>query len=179
MRVLVRVRVLYECAGRGGGGGSCDHVCSYVCGGGGGISLLEVVAKMAGRLIQNRLQSRAEHLLPESQCGFRPNRGCADAVFTVRQLVEKAYEHRTKIFCIFVDLRKAYDSVPRAALYRALSLLGIPPTLLNVIESFHDGRVAEVRVPGGVTDEIRVENDLRQGCVMAPILFKPLSGAGG
>ena len=109
-----------------------------------GISLLEVVGKMAGRLIQNRLQSRAEHLLPESQCGFRPNRGCADAVFTVRQLVEKAYEHRTKIFCIFVDLRKAYDSVPRAALYRALSVLGIPPTLLKVIESFHDGMVAEV-----------------------------------
>ena len=128
-----------------------------------GISLLEVVGKMAGRLIQNRLQSRAEHLLPESQCGFRPNRGCADAVFTVRQLVEKAYEHRTKIFCIFVDLRKAYDSVPRAALYRALSVLGIPPTLLKVIESFHDGMVAEVRVPGGVTDEIRVENGLRQG----------------
>ena len=51
-----------------------------------GISLLEVVGKMADRLIQNHLQSRAEHLLPESQCGFRPNRGCADAVFTVRQL---------------------------------------------------------------------------------------------
>ena len=53
--------------------------------------------------------------------------------------------------------------MPRAALYRALSVLGIPPTLLKVIESFHDGMVAEVRVPGGVTDEIRVENGLRQG----------------
>ena len=53
--------------------------------------------------------------------------------------MEKAYEHRTKIFCIFVDLRKAYDSVPRAALYHALSVLGIPLTLLKVIESFDDG----------------------------------------
>ena len=41
-----------------------------------GIALLEVVGKMAARIIQDRLQKVAERELPESQCQFRGGRGC-------------------------------------------------------------------------------------------------------
>ena len=82
-----------------------------------GIALLEVVGKMAARIIQDRLQKVAERELPKSQCGFRRRRGCTDMTFTVRQLVEKSIEHTTKLYIIFVDLRKAYDSVQREALW--------------------------------------------------------------
>jgi hypothetical protein len=63
----------------------------------------------------------AEEELPESQCGFRKGRGCSDMIFTVHQLVEKSWEHRAKMFFLFIDLRKAYDSVPRAAYLSPLS----------------------------------------------------------
>ena len=53
-----------------------------------GIALLDVVGKVAARIVQERLQIVAEEELPESQCGFRKGRGCSDMVFTVRQLVE-------------------------------------------------------------------------------------------
>ena len=85
-----------------------------------GISLLDVVGKVAARILQGRLQELAEEVLPESQCGFRKGRGCSDMIFTVRQLIEKANEHKAKIFLVFIDLRKAYDSVPREALWVAL-----------------------------------------------------------
>ena len=71
-----------------------------------GIALLEVVGKVVARIIQARLQKLAEEELPESQCGFREGRGCSDMIFTVRQLVEKSIEHRSKQFIIFVDLKK-------------------------------------------------------------------------
>ena len=61
-----------------------------------GISLLDVVGKICGRYLQNRLQFLADSELPESQCGFRSGRGCMDAVFSVRQFVEKTFEHRHK-----------------------------------------------------------------------------------
>ncbi len=48
---------------------------------------------------------------------IRRGRGCTDMIFMVRQLAEKAFEHQTKIHLIFVDLRKAYDSVPREAMW--------------------------------------------------------------
>ena len=136
-----------------------------------GIALLDVVGKVVGRIIQDRLQLLAATSLPESQCGFRPGRSCADAAFSVRQVVEKSFEHRVKSFCIFVDLRKAYDSIPRAALWIALRKIGVPDSLVNLIASFHTDMKATVRVGGGATDELCVENGLRQGCTMAPILF--------
>lgn len=49
-----------------------------------------MVAKVFGKVIQVRLQRVAEEMLPDSQCGFRAGRGCADMIFCARQLVEKA-----------------------------------------------------------------------------------------
>ena len=82
-----------------------------------GISLLDVVGKVFARIIQERLQMVAEHLLPESQSGFRKGTGYSDMVFVVRQLLEKTREHEDFLFTLFVDLRKAYDSIPRQALW--------------------------------------------------------------
>ena len=89
-----------------------------------GIALLEVVGKVVARVIQARLQKVAEEELPESQCGFREGCRSSDMLFTVRQLVEKTIEHHSKQFILFVDLTKAYDTVPREALWCALQKLG-------------------------------------------------------
>ena len=55
--------------------------------------MLDVVGKVLGRIIQNRLQVVAETLLADSQCGFRKGRGSVDMIFVARQLMEKAKEH--------------------------------------------------------------------------------------
>ena len=134
-----------------------------------GITLLEVIGKVVARVLQARLQMVAEQELPDSQCGFRKARGCSDMIFTVRQLVEKSIEHRSKQFIIYVDLKKAYDSVLREDLWLAFKKLGIPTLLVELIKSFHEGMKAQVlEVP---EEQITVVNGLRQGCTMAPTLF--------
>ena len=142
-----------------------------------GISLLEVVGKVVAKLIQIRLQQLAERVLPESQCGFRKGRGCNDMIFTVRQMSEKAVEHRVKQFFIFVDLRKAYDSVPREALWKGLGKLGVPGVLVNIVRSFHENMNAQIRLDGELLEGIGVNNGLRQGCTIAPTLFNLYSCA--
>ena len=136
-----------------------------------GISLLDVVGKVFARILQDRLQVVAEKILPESQCGFRKGRGCVDMIFAARQLVEKCREHDDSLFIFFVDLQKAYDSVPRQALWCALEKYGVPPTISSVIRSFLEGMTAAVRVVDDITDDIEVTNGLRQGCTLAPTLF--------
>ena len=59
-----------------------------------------------------------EKIPPDSQCGFCKRKGCTDIIFVAKQLVEKYREHDDTLFVLFVDLRKAFDSVPRFALYR-------------------------------------------------------------
>jgi len=136
-----------------------------------GISLLDVVGKIFGRIVQNRLQAIAEGLLPDSQCGFRKGRGCTDMIFVARQLMEKTREHGDSLFLLFVDLKKAYDSVPRDALWTILEKCGVPTRMLGIIRSFHEGMYAGVRVGSTVSDRFEVRNGLRQGCTMAPTLF--------
>ncbi len=136
-----------------------------------GIALLDVVGKVVGRVIQTRLQVLAEAELSDSQCGFRQGRSCTDQIFSVNQFIEKLFEHRTPGFLVFIDLRKAYDSVSRGALWHGLQVLGVPLSLVQLIASFHTGMSAKVRVGNSFTGQIAVNNGLRQGCSMAPVLF--------
>ena len=59
-----------------------------------GISLLSAAGKILARVLLNRLNEHFERsgLLPESQCGFRKNRGTIDMIFTARQLQKKCQE---------------------------------------------------------------------------------------
>ena len=54
----------------------------------------------------------------------RKGRGCCDMIFVSRQLLEKTREHCDSLFTLFVDLRKAYDCMPREALWKVLERCG-------------------------------------------------------
>ena len=53
-----------------------------------GISLLSIAGKILARIINSRISVLAESLQPESQCGYRTERGTADMIFAVQQLQE-------------------------------------------------------------------------------------------
>ena len=67
--------------------------------------------------------------------GFWCNCGCTDMIFCAHQLIEKTIEHNTKAFVLFIDLKKAYDSVPRAAMWLVLAKYGVPDAMISVIKS--------------------------------------------
>ena len=82
-----------------------------------GIMLLEVAYKTIAKIFHSRLVPIAEKLDHEPQSGFRPGRGCGDAVFTVKLAMKKRREHCNETWIIFLDLVKAFDRVPRNLLW--------------------------------------------------------------
>lgn len=136
-----------------------------------GISLLSVAGKVLARIITNRLQAAFGPLLPESQAGFRPMRGTTDMMFVLRQLQEKAQEQHTQMHAVFIDLKKAFDTVNRDALWLILRRFGCPENLVNIIASFHTQNVARIMLGGELTEGFTISNGVRQGCVLAPLLF--------
>lgn len=135
------------------------------------ISLLDVMGKVFAKVVQGHLQDVVEDVVSESQCGFRKERGCIDMIFCARQLVEKAREHDTSVYMLFVDLSKAYDSIPRQTLQLLLQKYGLPPMMVKIIMSLYEQMKAEVLVGGETTPVFEVTNGLRQGCTIAPTLF--------
>ena len=81
-------------------------------------------------LLLRRLQKDMEGRLHDAQHGFRPSRGTADCLFSMRRLVELARSHATPLHAAFVDFRKAFDSVNHEVMWRILKARGVPPKLL-------------------------------------------------
>ena len=141
------------------------------CGNYRGISLLSIAGKVLARIILRRLQILAEDILPESQCGFHSNRGTIDMIFCARQLQEKSKEQQRPLYFIYYDLEKAFDSVPRVAMWSILERFGCPPTLVSIIRSFHDDMIGKVVHNNHTTETFPITCGLKQGCVLAPTMF--------
>ena len=72
----------------------------------------------------------------------------------------------------FIDLQEAHDTVDRTLLCQVLTRIGVPPQMIAVIPRFHDGMRACVRLDDGVrSDWFEVEQGVRQGCVLSPLLY--------
>ena len=68
-----------------------------------------------GKIIEARLRDRVE--ISKQQYGFMPGKGTTDAMFALRMLMEKYREGQRELHCVFADLEKAYDRVPREELW--------------------------------------------------------------
>ena len=76
------------------------------------------------------------------------------------------------LYVCFIDLSKAYDSVDRTLLWIVLARFGVPQNMISVIRHFHHDMRACVRLDDKVCSRwFAVEQGLRQGCVLAPLLF--------
>ena len=102
-----------------------------------GISLLSIVGKTFAHVMLNRLQTLAERVYLEAQCGFRAQRPMIDMIFSLRQLQEKCREQRRPLYIAFIDLTKAFELVSRSGLFTLLHRIGCSPKLLRMITSFH------------------------------------------
>lgn len=142
------------------------------CGNYRGISLLSTAGKILARILLNRLIATvSEDNLPEAQCGFRPGRSTIDMVFTVRQIQEKCIEQQMDLYTVFIDLTKAFDTVNREALWSVLLKLGCPQKFTNLIRLFHDDMTGQVLSNGEHSNTFVISNGVKQGCVLAPVLF--------
>ena len=75
------------------------------------------------------------------------------------------------LYIAFVDLTKAFDTVSRPSLYKVLKRIGCPPTLLQLIISFHEDMSACIQYEDCISDRFDVKSGVKQGCVLAPTLF--------
>ena len=85
-------------------------------------------------------------------------------------MLEKKLEYNEPVHQLFIDFKKAYDSV-RRVLYKILIEFGIPRKLVRLINMSLTETYRRVRVGKNVSDRFLIRNGLKQGDALSPMLF--------
>jgi hypothetical protein len=79
-----------------------------------GIKPMIHTMKLWERVIEHRLRRMTS--VTKNQFGFMPGRSTMEAIFLVRQLMERYKEQKKDLHMAFIDLEKAYNKIPRNVL---------------------------------------------------------------
>ena len=136
---------------------------------------------MPGKVFAHVLLARVQPLIDQSrraeQSGFTAGRSTTDAILALRLLSELHREFHRPLNVAFLDIKTAFDSVDRTALWKALRSKGMPDIILQLITALHENTGARIRVGQKLSSRISTTSSVRQGCILAPVLIVlPLTG---
>ncbi|KAK3563951.1 hypothetical protein QTP86_006275 [Hemibagrus guttatus] len=134
-----------------------------------GIKLMSHTMKLWERVVEARLRKVVE--ICEQQYGFLPRQSTTDAIFALRILMEKYRDGQKELHCVFVDLEKAYDRVPREELWYCMRKSGVAEKYVRVVQDMYERSRTVVKCAVGQTEEFKVEVGLHQGSALSPFLF--------
>ena len=134
-----------------------------------GIALLEVIYKLISSIINARLQHSIE--FDDAVHGFRKKRGTGTAIMEAKMLMQLHYRLDVPLFMIFIDLKKAYDTLDRVQAARILKKYGVGPNVIRFINLIWEGDTMVHRQSGYFGRQFRASRGVRQGDISSPVIF--------
>jgi hypothetical protein len=137
-----------------------------------GISLLEPLIKIVSGALASRLSAKLQTRLSPFQSGFRASEEAISQHICLREICLRRYNENLPTVVSFVDIRKAFDTVPHKALLYKCKLAGIHGRALQFISALYRNPMSQVSSPSGPAGApFPVERGVRQGCPLSPLLF--------
>jgi hypothetical protein len=136
-----------------------------------GITLLLTSYNILSNILLARLNPYADEITGDHHCGFWHNRSTTDQIFYIWQALEKKWEYSGTVHQLFIDFKKAYDSVRREVLYNILIEFGIPRKLAGLIQMCLNKTHSMVHIGKFQSDKFPIQNGLKEGDALSPLLF--------
>lgn len=137
------------------------------------ISCLSVLDKILEKMLACRIMNYASHfgLIFSHQYGFRKGSGTLSATCDLVEGIYESLDAKRMVGAVFIDLKKAFDTINHELLLEKLELFGIRGTTLTLLESYLTNRQQFVSI-GNTISEIRtISSGVPQGSNLGPLLF--------
>ena len=141
------------------------------------IAICHEYAKLFSKLLANRLSLiLANHkVLHPAQQAFIKNGSINHCIITLLNIFEDAKQKRegyySDLYFIAYDFKKAYDSIQYYSLRPTLERFNLPEKFIQIIENIQSSLSASIKTFHGLTESFMIENSLRQGDPLAPLIF--------
>ena len=137
------------------------------------ISLTSVIGKIMEALIKDEIVEHfmRNNLFCDEQHGFVPGRNCITQLLCCLEEWTFMLDCGHPVDILYLDFRKAFDTVPHKRLLEKLKAYGIRGRLLQWLENFLKGRKQRVMVGDQKSEWSDVKSGIPQGSVLGPILF--------
>ena len=123
------------------------------------------MGKLFTRILNTRLTNWAEtyYVYIEAQAGFMSEMGTVDNVFVLHGLITHLINQGKKLYCAFVDFKKAFDFINRDIIWCKLIELVVRGNILNVIKSMYQNVKSKVKYNNELSDSFNSYLGVRQG----------------
>jgi len=139
-----------------------------------GITLTSIFSKIFSQMLDYRLRSWAEgnNLLSDYQFGFRKDRSTTDCIFILHSIINKVINvEKRKLYCAFVDFKKAFDKVYRDGIWYKLIKYGTSSKMVKMLKAIYLDVRSCVKVNGINTEYFGSYAGVKQGEPLSPLLF--------
>ena len=110
-------------------------------------------------------------LLSQSQFGFRLKRSTSTALIAFTDQVLESMDKGCVTGTVFLDLRKAFDTVDHIVLINKLKSLGVARKSLEWLRSYLYGRVQQSMCVNALSPSAKITMVVPQGSILGPLLF--------
>ena len=138
------------------------------------IAVSSVIGKVFSTILLERLKLFKKENCPDppNQLGFTKGAQTYDHILTMQTIAAKYRKMHKPVYAVFVDFKKAFDSVCRQALFYKLAKIGVAGKFFNVLKNMYTNSFAYVKLSGHLSRRISIQKGTEQGHPLSPDLFK-------